>query len=158
MCNGPLLLIRVLLSDSVTPWTVAHRLLCPWDFPSKNTGVGCRFLLQGIFPTQGLNPRLLCFLHCRQILYPLSHLGSPGKQQPPSRSTIICQNTSFLSGSNPKDFLELKWWDHIMLRHWFETLNLFASKFSFQIFMGCWDQYTPVSWQTEERNKQDQGN
>ena len=35
------------------------RLLCPWDFPGKNTGVGCHFLSQGIVPTQGLNPRLL---------------------------------------------------------------------------------------------------
>ena len=35
------------------------RLLCPWGFPGKNTGVGCHFLLQGIFPTQGSNPRLL---------------------------------------------------------------------------------------------------
>ena len=35
------------------------RLLCLWNFPGKNTGVGCHFLLQGIFPTQGLNPRLL---------------------------------------------------------------------------------------------------
>ena len=43
----------------VTPWTVAARLLCPWDFPGKNTGVGGHFLLQGIFPTQGLNPHLL---------------------------------------------------------------------------------------------------
>jgi len=40
----------------------------------KNTGVGCHALLLGIFPTQGLNPGLL---HCRQILYCLSHLGSP---------------------------------------------------------------------------------
>ena len=39
------------------------RLLCPWYFPGKNTGVGCHCLLQGIFPTQGLNPRLLCLLH-----------------------------------------------------------------------------------------------
>ena len=39
------------------------RLLCPWDSPGKNTGAGCHFLLQGIFPTQGLNPRLLCLLH-----------------------------------------------------------------------------------------------
>ena len=39
-----------------TPWTVATRLLCPWDFPGKSTGVGCHFLLQGIFPTQGSNP------------------------------------------------------------------------------------------------------
>ena len=35
------------------------RLLCLWDSPGKNTGVGCHFLLQGIFPTQGWNPRLL---------------------------------------------------------------------------------------------------
>jgi len=42
-----------------TPWRVAcARLLCPWDFLSKSTGVGCHFLLQGIFPTQGLNPGL----------------------------------------------------------------------------------------------------
>ena len=40
----------------------------------KNTGVGSLSLLQGIFPTQGLNPGLL---HCRQILYQLSHQGSP---------------------------------------------------------------------------------
>ena len=40
---------------------------------------GCPHLLQGIFPTQGSNPRLLCLLHCRWILYPLSHLGNPGK-------------------------------------------------------------------------------
>ena len=39
---------------------------------SKNTGVGCHSLLQGIFPTQGLNPGLL---HCRQILYHPSHQG-----------------------------------------------------------------------------------
>ena len=50
----------------VTPWTVAHQAPCPWDSPGKNTGVGCQFLLQGIFPTQGLNPGVL---HCRQTLY-----------------------------------------------------------------------------------------
>ena len=38
------------------------RLLYPWDFPGKDTGMGCHFLLQGIFPTQGLNPHLLCLL------------------------------------------------------------------------------------------------
>ena len=42
-----------------TPWTVAcTRVLCPWDRPGKTTGVGCHFLLQGIFLTQGLNPGL----------------------------------------------------------------------------------------------------
>ena len=44
------------------------------DSPGKNTGVGCHVLLQGIFPTQESNPGLL---HCRQILYCLSHQGSP---------------------------------------------------------------------------------
>ena len=42
------------------------------DSPGKNTGVGCHALLQGIFPTQILNPCLLCLLYCRQILYLLS--------------------------------------------------------------------------------------
>ena len=39
----------------VNPWTVTTRLLCPWDFPGKNIGVGCHSLLQGIFQTQGSN-------------------------------------------------------------------------------------------------------
>ena len=50
------------------------RLLCPWDFQGKNTGVHCCSLLWGIFLTQGSNQGLL---HCRQILYCLSHWGSP---------------------------------------------------------------------------------
>ena len=40
------------VSDSATPWTPPARLLCPWNSPGKNTGVGCHSLLQGIFPTQ----------------------------------------------------------------------------------------------------------
>ena len=50
------------------------RLLCPWNSPGKNAGIGCHALLQGIFPTEGSNPGLQ---HCRQILYQLSHQGSP---------------------------------------------------------------------------------
>ena len=41
----------------------SSQLLCPWDFSDKSTGVSWYFLLQGIFPTQGSNPRLLCLLH-----------------------------------------------------------------------------------------------
>ena len=58
------------VSDSLQP----HRLYGPWNSPGQNTGVGSLSLLQGIFPTQGWNPGLL---HCRQILYQLSHKGSP---------------------------------------------------------------------------------
>ena len=52
----------------------ASRHLCSWNSPGKNTGVVCYSLSQGIFPTQGLDLGLLC---CRQILYRLSHQGSP---------------------------------------------------------------------------------
>ena len=63
------------MSDPLRPRGLQPtRLLRPWDFPGKSTGVGFHFLLQGIFLTQGSNPGLL---HCRQTLYPLSHQGSP---------------------------------------------------------------------------------
>ena len=55
----------------VTPWTIALRLLCPWDFPGKITRVGCHFLLLGIFPTQGSNSHLLCLLHWQVDSLPL---------------------------------------------------------------------------------------
>ena len=50
------------------------RFLCRWISPGMNTGVGRHSLRQGSFLTQGSNPHLL---HCRQILYHLSHHGSP---------------------------------------------------------------------------------
>ena len=53
------------------------RLLCPWDSPDKNTGVGCHFLLQGIFLTQGSNLCLLHLLHWQGDSLPLHHMGSP---------------------------------------------------------------------------------
>ena len=52
------------------------RLLCPQDYPGKSTGVGCHFLIQGIFSIQGLN---LGLLHWQVDSLPLSHLGSPTK-------------------------------------------------------------------------------
>ena len=66
--------MKVLVAQSYTSGLQPARLLCSWNFPGKNTGVGNYFLLQGIFLTQGLNPGLL---RCRQILYCLSHQGSP---------------------------------------------------------------------------------
>ena len=75
------------------------RLLCPWDSPGKNTGVGCHALLQGIFPTQRSNPGLP---HCGRIFYQLSHQGSPrilgwvafpfsrGPSPPRNRAGVSC--------------------------------------------------------------------
>ena len=51
------------------------RLLCPWDIPGKNTGVGCHFLLQGIFLTQKLKPYLLLLLHWQADSLPLHYVG-----------------------------------------------------------------------------------
>ena len=56
--------------DSLRP----HGLYSPWNSPGQNTGAGSLSLLQGIFPTQVLNPDLP---HCRQILYQLSHKERP---------------------------------------------------------------------------------
>ena len=85
--KGLLLAKLVLLTMCEVKWSVScsvmpnslwpyglqpTRLLCPWGFPGKNTGVGCHFLLQGIFLTQGSN---LGLLNCRQILFWLSYVG-----------------------------------------------------------------------------------
>ena len=58
--------------DCSPPDSSVHRIC-----PGKNTGLGCHFFLQGIFPTQRLNPDLLCFLHWQVDSLPLSHLQSP---------------------------------------------------------------------------------
>ena len=62
----------------------SHVRLCPWDSPSKNTGVGCHALLQGIFLTQGLNLHLLCLLCWRVGSLPLAPPGKPNQQWDPT--------------------------------------------------------------------------
>ena len=71
------------VSDSLRP----HVLYSLWNSPGQDTRVGSLSVLQGIFPTQGSNPGLL---HCRRILYQLSHKGSPQD---------VCLHTSVVSDS-----------------------------------------------------------
>ena len=61
----------------LTPWTVVLQASCPWDSPSKNTGVGCHALLQGIFMTQESNLVLLGLLHWQVSSLPLAPPGKP---------------------------------------------------------------------------------
>ena len=71
------MLSHSVMSDSLWP----HGLFSSsvrWDSPGTNTGVGCYFLLQGIFLTQESNPGLL---HCRQLLYQLSKIGASTKKE-----------------------------------------------------------------------------
>ena len=66
--------VKVKVKSLSPVWLFGTRLLHPWDFPGKSTAVGCHFLLQRIFPTQGSN---LGLLHCKQMIYHLSPQGSP---------------------------------------------------------------------------------
>ena len=84
------------------------------DSPGKNTGVGCHALLRVIFPTRGLNPGLP---HCRQILYHLSHQGSPrilewvaypfssGSSLPRNRTRVSCIGGGFFTSWATDDAL-----------------------------------------------------
>ena len=72
-----------------TTWTIDCPAPLSMGSPGKNTAVGCHFLLQGVFPTQGSNPGLP---HCRQILYHLSHQGSPSIKDEKKPRHIVCQD------------------------------------------------------------------
>ena len=76
------------------PWTVA--LLCLWNFPGKNAGVGCQFLLQEICTTQG---SYSCLLHWQVDSLPLHHLGTPSMVW---ILEISCQNSKILVHRNLK--------------------------------------------------------
>ena len=91
-----------IMSDSLWP----HGLYSPWNSPGQTTGVGRHSLFQGIFPTQGSN---LSLLHFRQILYQLSHQGSPRilewvaypfssrSSQPRNRIGVSCISGTFFA-------------------------------------------------------------
>ena len=103
---------RSVVSDSLWP----HGLYSPWNSPGQNTGVGSHFLLQGIFPTQGLNPGLL---HCRRILSQLSHKGSSrlldwvaypfsrGSSQPRSQTGVSCIAGGFFTNWAIREALKI---------------------------------------------------
>ena len=87
----------------------------PWSSPGQDTGVGSLSLLQGIFPIQGSNPGLP---HCGQILYQLSHRGSPrilewvsyplsgGSSQPRNRTRVSCIAGRFFTNWAIREALE----------------------------------------------------
>ena len=76
----------------VTTWTVARQAPRSMGFSRKNTGVDCHALLQGIFPTERLNPRLLHHLHWQAGSSPLCHLGIPFSPTPYSFIHIFLHN------------------------------------------------------------------
>ena len=132
------------MSDSLWPHGLGPaRLLCPWNSPGKNTGVGSCSLLQGIFPTQGSNPGLphcskISLLqgifptqglnpglrHCRWILYCLSHQGSPW--------TLEWVVYSFSRGSSwPRDWIRVSWIAGGFFTSWVTREALFSLQVQF---------------------------
>ena len=80
-------------------------LLCPWDFPGKDTGVDCYFLLKGIFPTQGSN---LPLLRWQVDSLPLNHQGSPKTNQSPIIDALCLRraaDTSLLLEGDPRSLI-----------------------------------------------------
>ena len=94
------------VSDSLWP----HGLQSPWNSPDQNTGVGSLSLLQGIFPTQGLNPGLL---HCSRIPYQLRHKGSPGILEPIPSSDLPDPGIELGSPALQVDSLPTELWEKL---------------------------------------------
>ena len=98
---------KLLMSDTLWP----NGLYSSWNSSGQNTGEGSHFLLQGIFPIQGLN---LGLPHCRWVLYQLSHKGSPrilewiaypflsGSSWPRNGTRVSCIAGRFFTGEAPK--------------------------------------------------------
>ena len=99
-----------------------HGLYSPWNSPGQNTGVGSLSFLQGIFPTQGLNPDLP---HCRRILYQLNHKGSPrilewiaypfssGSSPPRNRTRVSCIAGGFFTNWAIREVPSLVYGKHL---------------------------------------------
>ena len=84
-----------------TPWTIAHQTPLSMDLPGKNTGVGCYAFLQGIFPTQGLNPHLLHLLRWQVGSLPLPQPGKPMGCHRWSNSSLILEKKKDLWERTP---------------------------------------------------------
>ena len=108
------------ISDSLRPHRLwPARLLCPWHSPAKNTGMGCHFLLQGIFLTQGLN---LCLLHCRR------HWGSSSRWYTYTlRQTRQISTGNSIKNEKNKNTSSLQWPDGPGLTHKNESKQSYVS-------------------------------
>ena len=94
------------VSDSLRPRGLQPTgVLCPWNSLGKNTGVGCHSLLQRIFPIQGLNPY---FLHCRQILYRLSHKEAHDSQPRLNCNANFSRDVAFKEMTFSLNFFKLE--------------------------------------------------
>ena len=141
--------VTSVMSDSVWPHGLYPvRLPCPWGSPGKDAGVGCRFLFQGLFPTQGSNLSLLHLLHWQAGSLPLAPAGKPTfkcSQLQPNWSTSQCPSSCHPFSSK----LFYQWSALIFARsaRLFKSTSLslihlviYWIMFLQQIFPNCWVQ------------------
>ena len=141
------------VSNSLWP----HGLYSPWNSPGQHTGVGGCSFLQGIFPTQGLNPGLP---FCRQILYRMSHWGSPrilewvaylfssGSSQPRNQTGVSCIAGGFFTNwaireapSSEYIMQNVGWMKHKLESRLLGEISIISDM-----------QVTPPLWQKTKRN------
>ena len=157
--------------DSLRPCGLQPaRLLCHEDAPGKNTGVGCHALLEGIFPSEGLNPGLP---HCRQIFYYLSHQGSPrilewvaypfsrGSSLPRNWTGVSCVAGRLFTSWATRKTLRFKWLTRhtrapfVLWSAWCtgthvcpERLLVTTALWNSEHFISLWEQISFSSFQT----------
>ena len=136
------------VSDSLWP----HGLYSPWNSPGQDTGVGSLSLLQGIFPTQESNPGPL---HCRWILYQLSHKESPrilewvaypfysGSFKPRNLTGVSCIASGFFTNWTIREALYIAQTFNIMFNHKY-SCNKYVS-YTYAIFKFDPKQFNPFT-------------
>ena len=127
---------------SLSPiWLFATPWYSPWNSPGQNTGVGSHSLLQGTFTTQWSNPGLL---HCRQILYQLSHKGSPRILEwvgsPFSSESSRPKNRTGFSGIADRFFTN---WT---IREGFLSEGVLSKGVYSQLYSLFWSWSSPILW------------
>ena len=92
-----------------TPWTIAHQAPLSMGFSRQEYRVGCHFLLQGIFPTQGSDPQLLCLLHWQEGSLPLAPPGKPSRLYVPVYKLLLPETSRPHIWQTPLHLSKLRW-------------------------------------------------
>ena len=118
------------------------RLLCPRNFPGKSTGVGCHALLQGIFPTQGWNPRLLHLLLWQAGSLPLA---PPGKHLEVDGLDLLLERRHIgVTGRKSCIFTSLSVWKQLLNKFLFIGLHWVLVVAGSISVASCWICYCSI--------------